>query len=49
MISLPSIYECILNVAVDEFDINETLIAAKKAEFRNIDIFPLEYLNNINE
>ena len=40
----PSMYECILNVGIDEYDLNESLVAAKKTDFRNIDVFPLKML-----
>lgn len=46
--TIPSYYECILNVGIDENDIKDTLIAAKKTDFRNVEFFSISLLTEIN-
>lgn len=49
MESIPSYYECIVNVSVEEEEIDDTIIAAKKSEFRNIEFFSLAFLKDLNK
>lgn len=46
---IPNYYEYILNVGIDEEDIMETKIAAKKRDFRNIELFSLDFLEKIKK
>jgi hypothetical protein len=45
--SIPSYYEVIVNVGVDEDDLMDTVIAAKKTDFRNVEFFSLRFLSAI--
>eukprot|EP00347_Sterkiella_histriomuscorum_P005811 403355181 len=48
-VSLPSIYEAIVNFGIDEYDLDSSLICAKKTDFRNIEVFPLKMLEELND
>lgn len=47
--SIPSIYETIINFAVNEEDVQKSLLACKKTDFRNIDIFTIEFITEMND
>jgi hypothetical protein len=46
---LPEQYEVIINIGFNENDVMNTLLACKKKDFRNIDIFPLEFMVQAND
>lgn len=43
-LTIPSLYECVINISMDEDDIKESLIGVKKTDFRNIEVVPLKML-----
>ena len=49
MAHIPSIYETIINFTINEKDTSKSLFACKKKDFRNIDIFTLEFINDLND
>ena len=47
--TIPSIYETIINFAVNEQNLKQSVFACKKKDFRNIDIFTLEFISTLSE
>ncbi|CDW78432.1 wd-40 repeat protein [Stylonychia lemnae] len=45
--TLPHNFEIIVTFSIDEDRLNESLVAAKRTDFRNIDIFPLQMIIDI--
>ena len=45
--TLPHNFETILNIAIDEFNVMDSMIAAKRTDFRNVDFFPLKMVLDI--
>ncbi len=49
METIPSYYECIVNLSIEEDELEESIIAAKKSEFRNIEFFSIGFLKDLNK